>query len=127
MDGCRCRCRCRYRYRHVSHTLTQAGVSRFTARPRRAGGHVCVCVGHRSVARVAAGATWAHRTTSAPWANRSGYATVVDAAGAIFVIGGLADDGHTRTYYNDVWKLTDGSADRTRAGVLEGVLTGYLR
>jgi hypothetical protein len=41
---------------------------------------------------------------------------VIDAAGAIYVIGGHGSS----TYYNDVWISTDGGADRTRAGVLEG-------
>ena len=58
----------------------------------------------------AAGATWTSRTTSAQWAARYGHTTVIDAAGAIYVIGGL---GGT-TYYKDVWVSTNGGADRTR-------------
>ncbi len=70
----------------------------------------------------AAGVTWTSRPrtsrpTSAPWAARAYHTTVIDAAGAIYVIGGLGS-----TYYNDVWVSTDGGADRTR-----GVLEGYLR
>jgi hypothetical protein len=38
---------------------------------------------------------------------------VIDAAGAIYVIGGY---GSGNTYLQDVWKSTDGGADRTRAG-----------
>jgi hypothetical protein len=47
---------------------------------------------------------------------------VVDAAGAIYVIGG----GGITTYYNDVWASTDGGARAgLRRGVLERVLKGY--
>ncbi len=53
------------------------------------------------------------------------HTTVVDAAGAIYVIGGY--DG--TTYFGDVWASTDGGADRTRAGGgrvdTQGVLKGY--
>jgi hypothetical protein len=38
---------------------------------------------------------------------------VIDAAGAIYVIGGV---GSTR--YNDVWVSADGGADRTRGDKL---------
>jgi hypothetical protein len=73
----------------------------------------------------AAGVTWTSRTPSAQWAGRAYHSTVVDAAGAIYVIGGW-----NGTNYNDVWVSNDGGADRTRgAGVLEGyvrVLEGYL-
>jgi hypothetical protein len=34
---------------------------------------------------------------------------VIDAAGAIYVVG-----GNSVTYYKDVWVSTDGGADRTR-------------
>jgi hypothetical protein len=48
---------------------------------------------------------------------------VVDAAGAIYVIGGLGTDG--TTYYKDVWASTDGGA---RAGLgQQGVVKGYTR
>jgi hypothetical protein len=89
----------------------------------RADGHVCgVCVGHRSVARaLAAGVTWTNRTTSAPWPRkkygRLGHTSVIDAAGAIYVIGGQDTDAD---YFNDVWVSTDGGADGTRAGSLVG-------
>ena len=65
----------------------------------------------------AAGVTWTSRTTSAPWAARNGHTSVIDAAGAIYVIGGTGD-----TYYHDVWVSTDGGADRTRG---EELLQGY--
>ena len=51
---------------------------------------------------LAAGATWTSRTLSAPWADRSGHTSVVDAAGAIYVIGGGT--------FQDVWVSTDGGA-----------------
>ncbi len=54
----------------------------------------------------AAGVTWVTRTAGAPWAGRFGHTSVIDAAGAIYVIGGSGD----RTYFNDVWVSTDGGA-----------------
>jgi hypothetical protein len=54
---------------------------------------------------------------------------VVDAAGAIYVIGGTNDfDGGTLTYYQDVWASTDGGARAglSRWGVVGGVLKGVL-
>jgi hypothetical protein len=60
----------------------------------------------------AAGVTWTNRTTSAPWAARAGHTAVIDAAGAIYVIGGLG----LGTDFNDVWVSADGGADRTRRG-----------
>jgi hypothetical protein len=66
------------------------------------------------VARVrAAGVTWTSRTTSAPWAARSYHTSVVDAAGAIYVIGGYGGG----TYYKDVYVSTDGGA---QAGLGQG-------
>ncbi len=44
------------------------------------------------------------------------------AAGAIYVIGGR----DATTYFRDVYVSTDGGADRTRAGVLEGYY-GFTR
>jgi hypothetical protein len=53
---------------------------------------------------------------------------VVDAAGAIYVIGGF---GFNDTLFNDVWVSTDGGAlpDSIRAwsGVVVGYYTGYYR
>jgi hypothetical protein len=51
----------------------------------------------------AAGVTWTCRTASAPWAARDGHTSVIDAAGAIYVIG-----GGFATFYADVWASTDG-------------------
>ncbi len=101
----------------------------------------------RARARFAAGVTWTCRTASAPWAARSDHTSVVDAAGAIYVIGGRVGNG---IYYNDVWASTDGGArpdsvgwggrGGTRGGTggtlggtnggtkgTNGVLTWYLR
>jgi hypothetical protein len=89
----------------------------------------CVCAIGRRPRASAAGATWTSRTTSAPWARRFGHTTVIDAAGAIYIIGGA--DGTDNL--NDVWASTDGGA---RAGRVKqgyprdtmgyyGVLSGY--
>ncbi len=67
---------------------------------------------------------------SAPWAARSGHSTVIDAAGAIYVIGG----SHYVTDFNDVWASTDGGAQpgpapRVGAGYwagTQGVLGGTM-
>ncbi len=63
---------------------------------------VCVCaIG--LVRALAAGVTWTSRTTNAPWAARVAHTSVIDAAGAIYVIGGQGYSGGTYTYYQDVW------------------------
>ncbi len=66
--------------------------------------------------------TWTSRTAKAGWAARSGHTSVVDAAGAIYVIGGTYGDGTTG--YNDVWASTDGGA---RAGLGQGGSVGGTR
>jgi hypothetical protein len=72
---------------------------------------------------LAAGITWTSRTLKAPWAGRSYHTTVVDAAGAIYVIGGYGS-----TYYQDVWVSTDGGARPDSCGDgregTQGVLGG---
>ncbi len=70
-------------------------------------------------AHLAAGRTFTSRTTSAPWAARESHTSVVDAAGAIYVIGGRSSG---RTYYKDVWASTDGGARPDSVG---GVVGGY--
>jgi hypothetical protein len=76
---------------------------------------------------LAAGATWASRTTSAPWAARYRHTSVVDAAGAIYVIGGGQYFGST--LYQDVWASTNGGARPDSVGGVAGgsgwVLRGY--
>jgi hypothetical protein len=80
---------------------------------------MCVCNGHRSrvAVLVAAGVTWRLVIASAPWAARYTLTSVIDAAGAIYIIGG--DNG---TLYKDVWASTDGGAERTRYRGWSGVL-----
>ncbi len=92
-----------------------------------------ICIGFLLAICVAAGVTWTRVSASAPWAARRGHTSVIDAAGAIYVLGGRS--GGFSTYYNDVWKSIDGGAHRTRAGAVEvlpgvlggtrGVLAGY--
>ena len=66
----------------------------------------------------AAGRTFSNRTPKAGWAARWLHTSVVDTAGAIYVIGGQANGG-SYTYYQDVWASTDGGA---RAGLRLGVV-----
>jgi hypothetical protein len=54
-----------------------------------------------------AGVTWTLVIASAPWGSRYWHTTVIDAAGAIYVIGGF---GSGRGYLHDVWASTDGGA-----------------
>jgi hypothetical protein len=61
---------------------------------------------HRRGSRVGlAGVTWTCRTANAPWAARTQHTSVVDAAGAIYVIG-----GYGYNVFQDVWVSTDGGA-----------------
>ncbi len=78
-----------------------------------------VCAIGRRPRASAAGATWTSRTLAAQWAGRYAHTSVVDAAGAIYVIGGYYGNGSTN--FNDVWASTDGGA---RAG---RVKQGYPR
>ncbi len=60
---------------------------------------------------MAAGMTFTSRTTSAPWAGRHGHTSVVDAAGAIYVLGGFSKiDASTYNDVPDVWKSTNKGA-----------------
>ncbi len=61
----------------------------------------------------AAGISWTSRTLKADWAARDGHTSVVDAAGAIYVIGG-------GTYFQDVWASTDGGARPDSVGGWSG-------
>jgi hypothetical protein len=58
----------------------------------------------------------------AGWAARSHHTSVIDAAGAIYVIGGRY--GGTGTYWQDVYVSTDGGA---RAGLRQGMVGGVLQ
>jgi hypothetical protein len=69
---------------------------------------VCFCV--FVVRPRAAGATWTCRLGSAPWAARYSHTSVIDAAGAIYVIGGSSYSNYSVHDYNDVWASTDGGA-----------------
>jgi hypothetical protein len=70
------------------------------------------------------------RTLTAQWAARSGHTSVIDAAGAIYVIGGYSysDSGYS---FQDVWVSTDGGArpDSVRGwgGGTRWVLSAYSR
>jgi hypothetical protein len=70
---------------------------------------VRLCVGAIGpFARVAAGVTWTSRTSYAPWAGQYGrmmHTSVIDAAGAIYVIG-----GQNGPDMNDVWASNDRGA-----------------
>ncbi len=77
-------------------------------------------VGSRALA---AGVSWTSRTASAPWDNRWYHTSVVDAAGAIYVIGGYTI-GSQNWLAQDVWASTDGGADRTMSGVVGGYRVG---
>ncbi len=68
---------------------------------------LCVGVIRRSHAW-AAGITWTRRTLKAEWAARAFHTSVIDAAGAIYVIGGRYGTGGL--LYKDVWASTDGGA-----------------
>ena len=67
---------------------------------------------------VHAGVTWTSRTTSAHWNARGYHTSVVDAAGAIYVIGGY--NVGSNTYYKDVWVSTDGGARPDSVGGVVG-------
>jgi hypothetical protein len=69
--------------------------------------------------------TWTSRTLNAPWDGRGEHTTVIDAAGAIYVIGGVGDP-----FYNDVWASTDGGAGVGGGGYwvgTQGILGGTMR
>ena len=75
---------------------------------------------------MAAGVSWTIRTAKAEWTARAWHTSVVDAAGAIYVIGG-DNDAYT-TYFNDVYASTDGGArPDSVGGWVGGVLGGYSR
>ncbi len=69
---------------------------------------------------IAAGRTFSNRTLKAEWAARFGHTSVVDATGAIYVIGGRGGNGDT--VYNDVWVSTNGGA---RPDTVGGAVGGY--
>jgi hypothetical protein len=75
---------------------------------------------------LAAGVTWRLVIASAPWAAREGHTSVIDAAGAIYVLGGhYSFAAITSTFLNDVWVSTDGGARPDSVRVLKGVILAY--
>ncbi len=52
---------------------------------------------------------------------------MIDATGAIYVIGGYNTKQSPDVYFNDVWASTDGGVHRTRSGCPRGVLRRYYR
>jgi hypothetical protein len=113
-----CECLPRRLCWHSRGLAWTGGIYRTACDGRTAACAVVVCVIGR-FAREAAGVTWTSRTTSAQWAGRQMHTTVIDATGAIYVIGGVGGG----TVFNDVLVSTDGGADRTWA-VLGGT-RGY--
>jgi hypothetical protein len=108
----------RGRYGHSYGTAATGGIYSSACNGRT---DTCAfCVGHRPFAPVAAGVVWTSRTTSAPWAARRSHTSVIDAAGAIYVIGGSSGTGN---YLQDVWVSTD----RARVGGTRRVLKGTHR
>ncbi len=78
----------------------------------------------------AAGVTWTCRTAKAEWTARQGHTSVVDAAGAIYVIGGGSEEGSTYPNFQDAWASTDGGARPDavkRGGWAVGRPGGYYR
>ncbi len=72
---------------------------------------------------MAAGVTWTSRTLKAEWAaGRAFHTSVIDAAGAIYVIGGSSMADHSLYFYPDVWASTDGGA---RPDSVQGRSVGY--
>ncbi len=55
------------------------------------------------------------------------HTSVIDAAGAIYVIGGVGRYPIVFTYYQDVWVSTDRGADRTCIGYSGVQLSWYKR
>jgi hypothetical protein len=91
------------------HSRGTAGT--FLARPAAVRGAARACLRYfigRSRAS-AAGVTWTLVNANAPWGARKGHTSVIDAAGAIYVIGGYSGGGDG-IYYPDVWASTDGGA-----------------
>ncbi len=50
-----------------------------------------------------AGTTWTLVIANAPWAARYLHTTVIDSAGAIYVLGGGGGTEFNNTVFNDVW------------------------
>jgi hypothetical protein len=107
---------------HSGGPAATGGIYSSAAAPRAAMCVFCICAIGQARARLAAGVTWTSRTTSAPWAARCWHTSVIDAAGAIYVIGGYGGRDST-THFNDVWVSADGGA---RPDIVKGVVGGCL-
>jgi hypothetical protein len=110
-----------------AHTRRPAGTCRIysSAHDARAATCAFAFVPSAGSRALAAGVTWTCRTSSAPWGARYWHTSVIDAAGAIYVIGGY---GTGIGYVQDVWVSTDGGADRARSrGWSGGYSTVVLR
>ncbi len=116
---------------HSRGTAATCGIDS-SARAARCGRARVVAFGAtgRAHASAAAGITWTSRTLKAQWAGRNSHTSVIDAFGAIYVIGGYGSTG----YLKDVWVSTDrgarpdsvkGDGPVVLAGVLKGLLWGY--
>ncbi len=72
----------------------------------------------------AVGATWRLVIANAPWAARVYHTSVIDAAGAIYVIGGFDESS---TYYRDAWASIGRGARPDSVGGGRGVLWWVLQ
>jgi hypothetical protein len=104
-----------------------------SARAARCGRARVVALGATGRARacLGAGVTWTSRTAKAEWAGRAFHTSGIDAAGAIYVIGGYKNGGPD-TIFHDVWASTDGGArpDSVKGwswGTQWGLLRGSTR
>jgi hypothetical protein len=115
---------CASRLRSPSHrTAAICGIYSSARAGASAAARGCIRC-HRPGSRAsAAGVTWTSRTAKAEWAGRRYHTSVVDAAGAIYVIGGGTD--FSGTHFHDVYASTDGGA---RLDYVKGVWSGeYTR
>jgi hypothetical protein len=102
-----------------SPAVARRGLAVFIARPAVPGSRPSVRIAWlRSVPSagsraLAAGITFTNRTLTAEWAGRDGHTSVIDATGAIYVIGGQNHSAGGTTFYKDVWASTNGGANRT--------------
>jgi hypothetical protein len=114
--------------RLCGRSVKRRGPAVLIARPAAPGGRggvVAVRHDRPGFCVLGAGVTFSNRTLAAEWAARREHASVVDAAGAIYVIGG-AGRGVTN-FFNDVWVSTDGGsrAGLGRGGGRGGYTNGY--
>ncbi len=107
LDMCVCSERVRAPRRCARTLATRRGPAVYKARPAAHGSsaaRACLRLRHRPVSRaLAAGVTWTCRTSNAEWEGRAWHTSVIDASGAIYVIGGGGG-------LSDVWASTDGGA-----------------